>query len=152
MLFRSATILFSAIPPGRAFLFALVAVVVAIVFFSVAMRTGALRDKEPPGPDIKQPSDRAYSLSRCQIAAWTVLVLLAYLFIWILTGAYTTTISASAVILMGISFGTYAAAAVVDSGKVKSNREKLAKIRAGDRKSTRLNSSHIQKSRMPSSA
>lgn len=115
-----ATILFTALPPGRAFLFALMAVAVAIIFFLVALRTGALRDKEPADDPNLAPEKRAYSLSRCQIAAWTVIVVLAYLFIWVLTGAYAATIPASAVTLMGISLTTYGVAAAVDGSKARS--------------------------------
>lgn len=120
-----ASILFTAIPAGRAFVFLLVAVVVAVIFFVVALKTGALRDQEPADDPAFAPEKRAYSLSRCQIAAWTVLVVLAYLLIWILTGAYATTIPASAVTLMGISLATYGVAAAVDAGKVKSANTKV---------------------------
>lgn len=124
-----ATILFTAISPGYAFLFALIAAVVVLVFFAVAIKTDALRDKEPANDEVaKGEKRRAYSLSRCQIAAWTVIVVLAYLFIWTLTGQYLTTIPASIVILMGISLGTYGVAASVDKGAANSNREKLKKL------------------------
>lgn len=116
-----ATILFTAISIGRALLFALVAAVVIIIFLVIAGKTGALRDKEPAGPQIQAEKDRAYSLSRCQIALWTVIVLLSYLFIWFLTGQYNTAIPASVVILMGLSLGTYGVAAAVDASKITPN-------------------------------
>jgi hypothetical protein len=120
-----ATILFTAISTGRALLFASVAAVVIIIFLVIAGKTGALRDKEPAGDGIHAEKDRAYSLSRCQIALWTVIVLLSYLFIWFLTGEYNTAIPASVVTLMGLSLGTYGIAAAIDASKVTSKDTKV---------------------------
>ena len=98
--------------------FLLLAVVLGLGFLFVAARTGVLRDKEPPasGTEIK-PDERAYSLSRTQIAIWTLLVVYAYLFIWIITGEYNTEIPGSILAILGISAGTFATAVAVDKNK-----------------------------------
>lgn len=103
------------------FLLALAGIVIFIV---IASYTGALRDKEPAG-GITDASDRAYSLSRVQMAFWTMLVIYAYLYIWLLTGEYNVTIPASVLGLMGITLATFGAAGAVDKSKVQTNQEKL---------------------------
>ncbi len=106
---------------GRLLLFLLVAAGLGLGFIIVAVGTGTLRDKEPvkPGEDIA-PDTRAYSLSRTQIAIWTMLVVYAYLFIWFITGEYNTAIPGSILAILGISAGTFATAAAVDKNKEKS--------------------------------
>jgi hypothetical protein len=104
-------------------IFFVVAAVLGVGFFMVARRTGALRDKEPPPIDEGgrqadiAPTERAYSLSRTQIAVWTLLVVYAYLFIWFITGEYNTEIPRTILAILGISAGTYATAAGIDKGK-----------------------------------
>jgi hypothetical protein len=106
---------------GRLLLFLLIAVGLGIGFLVVASSTGALRDKEPPPPgDVLPPEGRAYSLSRTQIAIWTLLVIYAYIFIWIITGEYNTEIPGSILAILGISAGTFATAAAVDKDKERS--------------------------------
>lgn len=99
-------------------LFLLLAVTLGLAFLWMATRTGVLRDKEPPpaGQNI-EPQQRTFSLSRTQIAVWTLLVIYAYLFIWIITGEYNTAIPASILIILGISAGTFATATAVDKDK-----------------------------------
>ena len=100
-------------------LFLLVAVVLTIGFVIFATKTGALRDKEPPPQDEQNiaPTQRAYSLSRTQVAFWTLLVVYAYLFIWFITGEYNTEIPGTILAILGISAGTYATAAAIDKEK-----------------------------------
>jgi len=98
--------------------FLVVALILGAGFFLVATRTGVLRDKEPPPPgETIQPQERTYSLSRTQIAIWTMLVVYAYLFIWIITGEYNTEIPRSILAILGISAGTFATAVAVDKDK-----------------------------------
>jgi len=105
--------------------FILIAAVLGIGFLAVARKTGALRDKEPPPVDTSgkkaniAPRERAYSLSRSQIAVWTLLVVYAYLFIWLITGEYNTEIPRTILAILGISTGTYATAAAIDKEKEK---------------------------------
>ena len=99
-------------------LFLLLATVLGAGFLLMAARTGVLRDKEPPAPgDVIKPEDRTYSLSRTQIAIWTLLVVYAYLFIWMITGEYNTAIPGSILAILGISAGTFATAVAVDKEK-----------------------------------
>ncbi len=104
--------------------FFVIAMVLGIGFMVVASMTGALRDKEPSpkdaaGKDTIQPQERAYSLSRTQVAVWTLLVVYAYLFIWLITGEYNTEVPRTILAILGLSAGTYMAAATVDKGKEK---------------------------------
>jgi hypothetical protein len=93
------------------------AIVLGVGFLLVAAKTGTLREKEPvPLPNFR-PTDRAFSLTRTQIALWTLLVGYAYLFIGCITGKYKTEISRAILAILGISAGTYATAAAVDKGK-----------------------------------
>ncbi|MBZ5663274.1 MAG: hypothetical protein LAO30_01605 [Acidobacteriia bacterium] len=107
----------------RLTIFLLVAIVLGIGFLVVAFKTGALRDKEPPPLDASgkeiaiTPEDRVFSLSRMQIAVWTLLVVYAYLFIFLITGEYNTEIPRTILAILGISAGTYATAAAVDKEK-----------------------------------
>ena len=126
---RALPVQFVTIRPGRLVIWGLAAVAGLIVFFVIAARTAALRDKEPADASL-DPKKRAYSLSRVQIALWTMLVIYAFLFIWFLTGEYNATIPASAVALMGISLATFGSAAAVDAAKVQDKKEKLKKIDA----------------------
>jgi hypothetical protein len=110
-------------------LFLLLAVVLTVGFFIVAACTGVLRDKEPP-PDPNrpiEPQERTYSLSRTQIAIWTMLVVYAYLFIWIITGEYNTEIPRSILAILGISGGTFATAVAVDKDKEKTKGTTVTK-------------------------
>jgi hypothetical protein len=99
-------------------LFLLLAAALGVAFLRMATRTGVLRDKEPPpaGQNI-QPNQRTYSLSRTQIAVWTLVVIYAYMFIWIITGEYNTAIPVSILVILGISAGTFATATAVDKDK-----------------------------------
>lgn len=107
----------------RLTIFLFVAILLGLGFLGVAYKTGALRDKEPPpldagGNEIKiAPTERAFSLSRTQIAVWTLLVVYAYLFIWLITGEYNTEIPRTILAILGIAAGTYATAAAVDKDK-----------------------------------
>src|SRR6266496_417907 len=111
----TAVVSFVSLRPGRIVLWFVVAVALAVVFFFMAARTGALRDKD--GPVALQPQQRAFSLSRVQIALWTLLTIYAYLYIWFLTGEYNATIPASLVGLMGITLTTFGTAAAIDVSK-----------------------------------
>src|SRR5690348_9919411 len=85
--------------------------------------TNIIRDQ---GPDPGPTTFKTYSLSRCQMALWFFVVLGAYLFIYLKSGH--TTLSDTALWLMGISFGTTAAAKAVDSGKVAQAQTQQAAI------------------------
>lgn len=68
----------------------------------LATRTNALRDDGPATPDGQL---RTYSLARCQMAFWFVLVLPTFVYLWLITGALDT-LTTSVLVLMGVSAGT----------------------------------------------
>jgi len=103
---------------GNVVVLLLVALAMGLGFLAIAAWTGALRDKEPPPEGQQIPAtQRSYSLSRTQVALWTLLVVYAYLFIWIVTGEYKTDIPGSVLVILGISAGTFATAVAVDKNK-----------------------------------
>lgn len=129
---------------GRLIWWAIAAVAGLIIFFVIAAYTGALRDKEPdvipgePDPQPLKPTERAFSLSRSQMALWTMLTIYAYLFIWFLTGAYSATIPASIVGLMGISLGTLGLSAAIDKTKSKESEKKADEATDAEKKAQLL--------------
>ena len=82
------------------------ATIVAVIVLS-AVRTDMLREG-PSASGVKQP----YSLGRAQMAWWFFLIVLAYSFIWLVTGDRDT-ISPSLLGLMGISSVTALVAAAI---------------------------------------
>jgi hypothetical protein len=112
--------------PTRVFIAILIGLALAAILVFLMLRTGALRDKEP-APGLKDPTQRAYSLSRVQAMLWTVLAVYAFLFVYYLTGEYNATIPGSIVTLMAISLGTFGTAAAIDSN---ASSTKLEKARA----------------------
>lgn len=107
------------------------ALALGVVFWALSLKTGVLRDKEPAGPDTKNPTKRAYSLSRVQAMLWTLLAAYAFLFVYFLTGEYNATVPGSVVTLMAISLGTFGTAAAIDSN---ASSTKLEKARAAKNK------------------
>lgn len=86
-------------------------------FWLLAKKTDLLRDAvPPPGTGDRRP----YSLARTQAAWWFFLVLAAYLLIGIITGDFSTTITGTALGLLGISAGTTLGSAFVDASKAQS--------------------------------
>jgi hypothetical protein len=80
---------------------------IAGLFYWAGARTGALRDNDPLNPDFRQ---RTYSLARCQLAFWTVLVVGSFLYIYLVTGFFNGVLTDTALWLLGISAGTSALA------------------------------------------
>jgi hypothetical protein len=78
----------------------------------LAKRTTILRDRVPGLPASQAP----YSLSRFQLAFWSLLVIAAYLFIWLITEELDT-ITGSVLALLGIGSATALGANVIDQGK-----------------------------------
>src|SRR5262249_55326881 len=75
--------------------------------------TNIIRDPAAPRrPDGRRP----YSLARGQMAFWFFLVIAAYFFLWIVTGAMDT-LNASVLALIGISAVTALGSAFVDAAK-----------------------------------
>lgn len=68
------------------------------------------------GTMLRDPGTHTYSLSRVQMAWWTVVSLFSIVFIWSVTGEVQT-LSTTMLGLMGIGAGTALGAAVVDASK-----------------------------------
>ncbi len=73
----------------------------------LARTTAILRNHGPGSP---------WSLDRIQMAWWTLLVVAAFVFIWLISGDYGS-LSTSVLALIGISAGTGLIGAVMDKGK-----------------------------------
>lgn len=78
----------------------------------MARRTTILRDRVPG----LAPEQAPYSLSRFQLAFWTLLVISAYIFIWMITEELDT-VTGSVLALLGIGSATALGAVVIDQGK-----------------------------------
>lgn len=106
------------------FTWLLAAIISGVVLgvFLAGKYTDMLRDGPSLGP-IRQ----TYSLARAQMAWWFVLILLAYVFVWLITGDRDT-IPASLLGMMGISAATAVAAVAMSTGtanRVGSLRDSL---------------------------
>jgi hypothetical protein len=93
--------------------YALVAVALAIVlaFVAAGRRTTMLRDGRTPEGELG-----AFSLSRVQAALWTAQIVIAFLWIWAITGE-ADTVTDSCMALVGLCSGTAVGGALVDKNK-----------------------------------
>lgn len=82
------------------------------VFIYYAITGNIIRD--PSTSEIKGE----YSLARSQLAFWTILIVFCFVFIWVITGDYTS-ITGSTLVLLGISITTTTGAKIIESGKDK---------------------------------
>jgi len=70
----------------------------------------------------KPTSKPPYSMGRFQMAFWSVLIIVSFLFIWLITDAYDI-LTASILALLGISTGTSLSATIIDDNKQKAQIE-----------------------------
>lgn len=91
----------------------LAALVLALVV--LGKRSALLRD-------ASGVENASYSLAKHQMAAWFVVVIGAYLFVWMITGSFAS-ISTTALILIGISGATGLAAVTLDQSKRAEKRQ-----------------------------
>ncbi len=113
----------SVIPHGWFAFWTLIFAVLVIGFFMLAIQSDVLRDSAAPS---EAGARRPYSLARTQAAWWFFLVIAAYLFIGMITGDFSTTITGTVLGLLGISAGTVVGSAFVDaskSGQTESQRQ-----------------------------
>jgi hypothetical protein len=109
-----AEILLDVIPHGI-FVFALVLIAALLAgFLALAVKSDLLRDS---GPAATGTARKPYSLSRTQAAWWFFLIIASYVFIGIITGDFSTTITGTVLALLGISAGTVVGSAFIDAGK-----------------------------------
>jgi len=98
----------------------MIALLITIVLFArLAVVSNIIRDSSPPLPDKNER--KPYSLARLQASVWFFLVVASFLFIWLVTGDYTNTVTGQALVLIGIGTGTALGAAMIDD----SRREKV---------------------------
>jgi hypothetical protein len=105
--------------------FLLVAVVLLSIVY-LGHRTSLLRASGPKRTDNKL---HQYSMGRVQMAFWFVLVVTSFLLIWLITGEYST-ISSSALVLIGIGAGTALGATLVDNSKASTVTGQIADYEA----------------------
>lgn len=101
--------------PAYCSLWLALAVIVLIAFFWLVIQHDLLRDG-PKRPDEKK---RPYSLGRCQMAWWFLLVIFSYVVIWLISGDQDT-ITPSLLALMGISAGTALGSVMIESTSASS--------------------------------
>jgi hypothetical protein len=94
----------------------LVVALAAIVLF--AKRSALLRYADKTS---------SYSLARCQMAFWFVLILASFSFIWLITGAVDI-MTNTALILIGIGAGTALGGTVIDRSKEQKSKAELEKL------------------------
>jgi hypothetical protein len=87
-----------------------------VVLLWLARTRGMLRDHGPGSP---------WSLARTQMAWWTFFVVCAFLFIWMVSGSYSS-LSNSVLALIGISTGTAFLGAVIDDTKQNQAQQRAA--------------------------
>lgn len=120
------------------------------LIFRLADRSDILRDigEQPDGSEDrkaygigrafeprKENKDRKpYSLARCQMAFWFLLVIGSFFYIWLITGALDI-ITTEILALIGIGAGTALGAAAIDRGNretvktgIESKREEISKL------------------------
>lgn len=103
--------------------------------FWLAPRTDLLRDigeapLEGQLNDKRKQAKKPFSLARCQMAFWFFLVIISFLFIWLITGAFDI-ITGSVLALIGISAGTALGGAAIDAGKNPVNQELQPQVSTG---------------------
>jgi hypothetical protein len=109
-------------PTGRLASSAAVALFLVIGGLLLARKSDMLRDSGPP----PLTGRKAYSLARVQLATWTFLVLVSYLFIGLITGDYTSSVTDSVLALMGISAGTAIGSSIIDSSPSRTDGQAAA--------------------------
>ena len=85
-------------------------------FFVLVVRSNVIRDGDPTAEGIAGTRG-AYSLSKTQGAVWFFVILAAYLLIGLVTGDVSSSINATALILLGIGAGTVLGSAAIDASK-----------------------------------
>lgn len=108
-----ASVYLRVIPRGWFSFWVVIFGVFAIGFFLLARKSDVLRDPVTPPAGTRPP----FSLARTQAAWWFFLALASYLLIGMVTGDFSTSITGTTLVLLGISAGTAAGSAFIDAGK-----------------------------------
>jgi hypothetical protein len=101
------------IVPALEFVSFLIGLLLTILIAAYLARTTTILRNPVPG---LTPAQAPYSLSRFQLAFWSLLVIAAYLFIWLITEELDT-ITGSVLALLGIGSATALGATIIDQGK-----------------------------------
>ena len=101
------------IVPALEFVSFLIGLLLTILIAAYLARTTTILRNPVPG---LPPTQAPYSLSRFQLAFWSLLVIAAYLFIWLITQELDT-ITGSVLALLGIGSATALGATIIDQGK-----------------------------------
>lgn len=105
--------------PKRAWIAWIGIAVIWIGFVVAGINSDVLRDGPTPKatkPDDPTPKPMSFSLGRCQMAWWTVIIVSSFLYIWIVTLDWNV-VPVSVLVLMGISSTTALGAVLVDSNR-----------------------------------
>lgn len=89
---------------------AVVMLIMLLILLWAAFKKALLRDYNPAEPDHRK---RTFSLSRTQLAFWSVLIIGGYCFLYLVTGQFVGHLNNTVLILLGISVGTTALAGLV---------------------------------------
>lgn len=109
----------------RGILGLIVFVIVAACVVSLGAMTNMLRGPPPPRPS---GTVARYSLSRSMIAWWTLVVVGAYLFLGIATANWVSSMSGTALALLGIAAGTGGISRGIDAKKHPKPEDLLSRI------------------------
>ncbi|MFL6277178.1 MAG: hypothetical protein ACJ74G_18495 [Blastocatellia bacterium] len=101
------------IPMGPFIFWVFLFLVLIVIFWVTAKRSDVLRDSGGSPPNNER---KAFSLARMQAAWWFFIVLACYLLIGIITGDFSTSITGTVLVLLGISAGQVVGSAAVDAG------------------------------------
>lgn len=96
-----------------------------LIITTVAARSELLRARADAAPPADARS--AYSLARMQLAFWTALVALGFLYLWGVTGD-SNLFTPSVLTLVGISAGTMVGGSVVDQAKATAAQTKRQEL------------------------
>jgi hypothetical protein len=110
----TASIQLEVLPQGWFTFWFILFLALTAIFVVLAVKSDLLRGSGAP---VQAPARKPYSLARMQAAWWFFLILASYLLIGLVTGDFSTSITGTVVILLGISAGTAMGAAVIDVGK-----------------------------------
>ncbi|QHV96429.1 kinetochore Spc7 family protein [Spirosoma endbachense] len=125
----NAAINFNVIPHGWFTIWSFLFILLVVGFFLIGDKSELLRDSVPqPGGGQRRP----FSLARTQIAFWFFIILASYLFIGMITGNFSSSITGSVLVLLGISSATAVGSAVIDANKNNSTETQKQLVSAKD--------------------
>lgn len=125
----SAELQLTVLPPGPFRLWLVIFFVLIFGFVLLASSSDLLRDGDAP---LVEGTKKPWSLARVQGAWWFFLVLASYLLIGLVTGDYSSSITGTSLVLLGIAAGTTISSVLVDISKDTSGnaaKEKAARAR-----------------------